>query len=241
MDPHQFAHLLPTLDGSRVFSAPTMKSAVESPANMSLAVYTPIKDPDSLAVLFDFLDNEYGPWSEILGEEADYSWIGPFTGESLGGVPKCVIGFECDQGYSAEVEYHYAILRWLALQCGQRKTHFDCLSRDLAEPVPYIVCSDSEGNLTETPVFFHGHWHQELRLPGPLVDPCGMWVHPNLVLQELAWYNIPEYAFRQLPWGATASRASELLEEAGYSEARRQWRAIYEEMRRLDMKWQQGQ
>ncbi len=231
MDPQALLeHLSPTLASNRIFSA--LKST-----DMSLRVFVPIKDSDSLATLFDFLDNEYGPWSEILGEEADYSWIGPFTGDNLQGALKCVIGFECDQGYSAEVEYHYAILRWVALQAGLRKAHFG--DKQLATPVPYIICADSAGNFTETPVFFHGHWHQELVLPGPLVDHCGLWVHPNLVLQELAWYNIPKRAFGQLPWGAPANQVSKLLEESGYSEARRQWRAIYEEMRRLDIKWQQ--
>lgn len=183
--------------------------------------------------MYEFLQRNYKPWFEVLAEDEDQdTFLGPFIDGDLSGEGACRIGFEYEPGDLAEREYHYTLMRWVALHVGKRRSRFRS-GFALARPVPFLqFCNES------LPIFFLDEWAEE-KCPGPLVDHLGMRID-DTIIREMAWRCLPDGALQKV----TAThflRSSRDVEEAiiaqGIEAATEYISVVRSQVARLDTLW----
>ncbi len=151
------------------------------------SISVPVRNKQLRDEMYEFLQRLYQPWYDVVeDEDLEPAYLGPYIDEDLGG-PELRIGWECKSGVGPEREYHYAILRWIALQVGRRKKVVS--GKDLNQLVSYVLQDDD----TEIPVLLASEWKGK-KAPGSMVDYLGLMTDTS-VSQELAWLYVPNHVF----------------------------------------------
>jgi hypothetical protein len=200
---------------------------------MGYSVSVTIRSPALQARMREFLEASYRPWPDILDEDEETQFQGP-TDELEYAHAKHQLGFNYSTGGGAEREYVFALIRWMALHIGRRRSHFRMGSLDRA--APYYVYDGAE----VVPVLHATEW---ATLPSALlayrVDPYGLRFDGEIA-RGLAWYYIPEGTYERVSvthQGKSSDTVREALIESGIERARTVLQFIRAEIARLDVLW----
>ncbi len=183
-----------------------------------------------------FLRREYRTWPSVQAEPETLSnFSHPVTETELGRSGKYAIGFIYGQVSGSEREYHYALLRWVALQIGRRRSSFR--AADLSIPAPYLLFDGSEVQ----PVL---RAEDRSALPEAFrqatCDNLGMLTHHEEIVRELAWYHIPAGSYERVSLthqGRPVEEIEAALVEAGLEGGRQTLQAIQKQIERLNYLW----
>lgn len=184
-----------------------------------------------------FLLNQYRPWSALVGgcDTVD-NFQGPFIDNQLGSPGKCSIGFDYEPIMGPEREYHFAIVRWIAIQIGKRRSAFRSEGLRLSFPVPYVVLDGSE----VLPILLQAPWDENtLHASSHVCDPLGMRVDDHFV-REFAWYCLPPDVFDRLAgalYGKTPGAIRKALIQEGLPKAKEILGGIRAQITRIDVLW----
>lgn len=185
--------------------------------------------------LYEFLQRVYLPWQEIIeDDEEEPAFIGPLVDHDLDDNSGLRIGFEYRACEAPEREYHYAVMRWIALQAGKRRSHFRTQGT-LPQAVPFVVYDDIE----TSPVFVDTEWLAEGGAPGPMVDPLGLYLDDHIA-RELAWLYLPHDAYMRVSLekvGCGGKVVEEALIQEGLDGAYCYLSIVREHVKRLDTLW----
>jgi hypothetical protein len=194
-------------------------------------VSTPVRTAALKDKMLGFLETHYRPWNAIV-EVTGHRFEGP-----LGANGRCTIGFQYQPPVSgAEREYNYAVLRWIAIQVGRRRSTFR--EGKFVRPVPYCVY-DRE----IWPILVNEEWTKVPKsLSWCVHDKLGVGVDAG-VANELAWYHIPREAFlvvsaANMKQHWPSDMISETLIQSGLDGAQKVLAVIRAEIARLDLFWQ---
>lgn len=185
----------------------------------------------------DFLVGAYKPWSELSGDGATSHFQGPLIDDQLDVPGRCCIGFDYEAPTTgAEREFHFALVRWIALQVGKRRTRFRTDDLTFKAPVPYVVY---DGHETE-PVLLQAEWPAPQRgLQGYIYDSLGMCTDDSVV-RDLAWLCLPEGAFQRVSTfhhGDKSAEVEEALIQEGLPGANEVLDKIRMQLARIDLLW----
>lgn len=200
--------------------------------NYSIAISTrTLKLRDEM---YEFLQRNYRPWFEVLAEDEDEDLFhGPFIDEDLMGEGTCRLGFEYETGDVAEREYHFALMRWVAIQIGKRRSKFRT-GESLSQTVPFLQFGSEL-----RPIFVHKEWVADKRAPGPFVDNLGMRMGGQAE-RDLAWLCIPDDAYGKVSvahWARPAPEVQEALISEGLHGAKELLRLIRKQLTEIDTLW----
>lgn len=187
--------------------------------------------------MHEFLLKKYKPWSEFLDDdEVPDHFQGPFIDDQLDTPGKCCIGFDYEPITGPEREYHFALVRWMALQIGKRRSKFRGEALELNSPVPYVLFDGIEA----MPVLLHTEWENSgPDLQAYVCDALGMKVGETLA-QEMAWYCLPDDVFGRVSathHGRPSGEVSQALIHEGLEGAQEILQEIRAEIARLDVLW----
>jgi len=186
-----------------------------------------------------FLLSSYKPWSELVeDDDTQDSFQGPYVDEELDTPGKCCIGFDYHPVPGAEREYHFALVRWIALQVGKRRSSFRGEGLSLPTPVPYVLFDGIEAS----PVLLQSRWPTVDPVLRPhIVDNFGMRVDDS-VAEELAWYCLPEGVFEKVTathHGRHPDSVREALVKEGMGGAQELIDGIRAQISELDTLWRE--
>lgn len=186
-----------------------------------------------------FLREEYRPWPTVVeDEELAAGFAGPLMDDELSHTAgRCIVGFDYGQVAGPEREYHYSLMRWVALKIGKHRSRFRSPHVVLSTGVPYVMFDASE----TWPVLLEGLWPAPPdNVRGHLCDSLGMRMDLDSIAQELAWYHIPDGTYERITathQGRSISDIETALVEAGFDGAHRTLRVIRSQLARLDALW----
>lgn len=180
-----------------------------------------------------FLLSEYRSWGSVIEDPELEMQAVPLTQHSKG-----EIGFEYDLMSGPEREYHYAIMRWVALQVGKRRSRFRTFSATLSEPVSYLIFNGQETH----PVLPESKWDWHRQPPSLRNSICDEYGTPigDTVLTDLAWYHIPDGAYKRVTamhHNGDLETIQESLVSAGLEGGRRTLKVIRSQVARLHALW----
>lgn len=183
--------------------------------------------------MYEFLQRNYRTWTEVLGDDEDAKFYGPFIDTDLSTKGTCRIGFEYDADSDlSEQEYHFALMRWVALQVGKKRSRFR-LEGELEKSVPFV-----NFNLETRPLFFVHDW-TDGGASGPLVDRLGMMVDDS-VAKELAWVCLPADAFQKVSlthFGRSSNDVEAAIVAEGIQSAHECLSVVKSQIAKLDSLW----
>jgi len=186
-----------------------------------------------------FLHAEYRSWPAVLeDEELTAGFAGPLIDADLAhAAGKCAVGFDYGQVAGPEREYHYSIMRWVALKIGKHRSKFRSPNVTLERSVPYLMFDASE----TWPILLEPDWPTAptiLRLH--VCDSLGMRMDLDMIARELAWYHIPDDTYERVTvthQGRSVEEIQSTLIDAGFDGAKRTLRIIRSQVGRLDDLW----
>lgn len=187
--------------------------------------------------MLSFLLELYRPWSELAqGEDVPDHFQGPFVDDQLEQPGKCCIGFDYTPISGPEREYHLAIMRWVAIQVGKRRSKFRGEGLGLSSPVTYLVYDGIEA----FPILLQSEWPKVPDdLQGYVCDSLGMKVDDS-VAREMAWYFLPQGVFEKVSatlHGKSSNEVREALVQEGLQGAQDMLQGIRSQIARLDVLW----
>lgn len=185
--------------------------------------------------MYAFLLERYRSWSQVLNER---SLDDAFQGPLVGGTMKGGVGFEFDPVVSApEREYHYALVRWMAIQIGKRRSKFRSEGLGFARAVPFFLYGGEA-----LPILLQAEWPETTEVLQAFVfDGLGMRVD-NATERELAWYCLPENVFERISathHGQPSTQIQEALIQEGLPGARETLQIIRSQIALLDVVWRE--
>ena len=211
---------------------------------MGLSVSVSVRSQRLKDVMYEFLQRLYRPWSDVLEELGDDDddfevldfFRGPFVDSELDSPGKCLIGFDYEPVAGPEREYHYALVRWIALQVGKRRRTFRSDNLKFAQAVPYYVYDGIEAK----PILLASEWpnlSKELKIHA--YNNLGMSVGDE-ISRELSWLCIPYEGFSRVATiyhGQSSEAITEGLIQEGLEGAEVLLSIIRTQIARLDVLW----
>ena len=201
---------------------------------MGYSVSVVARSPKLKDEMNSFLLQRYRSWSQVLDDRTlDDAFQGPFL------TSRGDIGFDFDPVVSVpEREYHFAIIRWMAIQIGKRRSKFRSEGLDLARPVPFFLYGESEA----LPILVQADWPGVAESLQPFVfDTLGMRTDTGAE-RELAWYCLPENTFEKITTthhGQPSASIQEALVQEGLPGARGTIELIRSQITLLDIVWRE--
>lgn len=182
-----------------------------------------------------FLKDMYRTWPQVTGDDATPGFEGP-TDEGLQGISsECYIGFSYGSPPGVEREYVFALVRWISIQIGRRKSVFRNENLNLEVPVPYWVYDGLEA----FPVLLDKDHDWSADLDGFRFDRFGL-PEGDMLARELAWYHIPDGTHTTITathQGRSGDEIREAFIQAGLPGAWEVVKLLQAELARLDVLW----
>lgn len=204
---------------------------------MGFSLTVSVRSPRLKDEMHEFLLRSYKPWSELVdGDDVPDHFRGPYIDDQLDAPGKCCIGFDYEPVTGAEREYHFSLVRWMALRIGKRRSKFRGEDLELDVPVPYVLFDGIEAS----PILVQSEWPDVPNILRPHVyDSLGMRADDS-VAKELAWYCLPNGVFERV--SATHHRrhpdvVREALVQEGLSGAQAILQDIRAQIGQLDVLW----
>jgi len=207
---------------------------------MGSSISVALRNPKLRDQMAGFLQRCFKLWSEVVGDddgELEMFFEGPLVDDLEGVEPgRCIIGFNFLPSPQPEREYHYALMRWIALQAGKRRNRFRAEGLVLDQAVPYLLFDGYE----TLPILLDTEWTET---PSELTQyVCNRFGMPKSieVARELAWFCLPEEIFDRLSVthrDKSAEEVSEALIDSGLPTAWEVLGYIQAQIERLDVLW----
>lgn len=207
---------------------------------MGFSLAVSVRSPRLKEEMHEFLIRQYKPWSELVdGEDIPDHFQGPYIDDQLDTPGKCCIGFDYQPVTGAEREYHFSLIRWMAIQIGKRRSKFRGEALVLVTPVPYVLYDGIE----LSPVLVQDEWpNVGPDLQPHVFDALGMKVDET-VARELAWHFLPDGVFERVSathHGRPPDSVSEALVQEGLAGAQEVLLGIRSQIAQLDALWKES-
>lgn len=192
----------------------------------------------AMGKMASFLERHYQAWTSVLDVESDASpsFLGPLRGVELRDHSNA-IGFELVQAPPIDrldIEYHLALVRWVAIRVGRRRRKFG--EDTLCQSVPFTKFMD----LIEA-VYIASDWKNPP--PGPVVDALGVAIEPEY-RQSMAWDYVKAPEMRRIGWthfGKSEAETRKEILRVGMQPVTDLFKFIHNEIQRLDDLWKVAQ
>lgn len=202
---------------------------------MGYSISVSVRSQKLKTAMFEFMLEQYRPWPIVIDAEEDSRFEGPLVDNMVAAQGKCIIGFDYPNLIeSAEHEYIFSIVRWMAIRVGKRRSIFRMDGLELPKPVPYYVYD----GLEPSPILLEDEWEDvPLELLSCVHTRLGMKITPE-VARELAWRYLNDEDFlKAAKPGLSREEVKEALIAAGLEDANQVLRIINAEIARLDVLW----